>query len=170
MGTYVDFWQVTGDALDFALSSLGIEDNALRQRLMDLYLRLDTFPEITDMLTSLKDAGIKAAILSNGSPDMLAAAVDGAGLGALFDAVFSVDELGIYKPDPRVYQLAVDGLGVEAGRICFMSSNSWDANGAANFGFKVVWCNRYGQRRERLPGEMAAEITNLAELPPLLGL
>ncbi len=170
MGAYIEFWQVTGDALDFAMSSLEIEDDALRKRLMDLYLRLDTFPEIKDMLASLKGAGVKTAILSNGSPDMLAAAVEGAGLGELLDDVISVHDLGIYKPDPRVYQLAVDGLGVSAERICFMSSNSWDANGAAAFGFRVVWCNRYGQRPERLPGEFAHEITNLAELPVLLGI
>ena len=170
MGAYIEFWQVTGDALDFAMSSLDIEDDALRKRLMDLYLRLDTFPEIKDMLASLKGAGVKTAILSNGSPDMLAAAVEGAGLGELLDDVISVHDLGIYKPDPRVYQLAVDGLGVSAERICFMSSNSWDANGAAAFGFRVVWCNRYGQRPERLPGEIAHEITNLAELPVLLGI
>jgi 2-haloacid dehalogenase len=170
MGSYADFWQVTGDALDFSLSSLDIDDPALRQRLMDLYLRLDTFPEIAEMLQALKTAGIRTAILSNGSPDMLTSAVEGAGLQNLLDEVFSVDSLSVFKPDPSVYQLAVDGLGVDAGRICFMSSNAWDASGAANFGFRVVWCNRYGQRPERLPGDIIHEVTTLAELPGLLGI
>lgn len=170
MGKYVDFWRVTGDGLDYALESLGLEDARLRRRLMDLYLRLDTFPEVTPMLRRLKEGGVKAAILSNGSPDMLRSAVDGAGLGALLDVVISVDSLRIYKPHPSVYQLAVDALGVPAPRICFMSSNAWDANGGAAFGFKVVWVNRYGQKPERLPGEPAAVIPTLAELPALLGL
>ena len=137
---------------------------------MDVHLHLDTFPEIKGMLSSLKEAGYKTAILSNGSPDRLDAAVEGAGLGALLDDVILVHDLGIDKPDPRSYRLAADGLGVEAGRICFLSSNSWDANGAAAFDFQVVWCNRYGQRPERLPGEIADEIANLAELPSRLGL
>ena len=170
MGEYVEFWQITGDALDYAMESLGIEDAALRQKLMDLYLRLDTFPEIKDMLARLKDGGMKTAILSNGSPDMLKSAVEGAELGGLLAAVISVDGLRIYKPHPSVYQLAVNALDVPADGICFMSSNAWDANGAAAFGFRVVWCNRYAQKPERLPGEPVQMITTLAELPALLGL
>ena len=170
MGKYVEFWQITGDALDYAMESLGIEDAALRQKLMDLYLRLDTFPEIKDMLARLKDGGMKTAILSNGSPDMLKPAVEGAGLGGLLDAVISVDSLRVYKPHPTVYHLAVDSLNVPADRICFMSSNAWDASGAAVFGFRVVWCNRYGQKPERLPGKPVHTVITLAELPALLGL
>jgi 2-haloacid dehalogenase len=169
MGTYADFWQVTGEALDFSLASLDIEDPDLRNKLMDLYLRLDPFPEIEGMLRTLTEAGIRTAILTNGSPEMVSATVDGAGLADLFDAVYSVDALSIYKPHPAVYQMAVDGLSVEADRICFMSSNAWDVAGAASFGFRVVWCNRYGQRPERLPGEFVHEVTTLAELPGLLG-
>ena len=170
MGEYVEFWQITGDALDYAMESLGIEDAALRQKLMDLYLRLDTFPEIKDMLARLKDGGMKTAILSNGSPDMLKSAVEGAQLGELLDAVISVDGLRVYKPHPTVYQLAVDSLDVPADGICFMSSNAWDASGAAAFGFRVVWCNRYAQKPERLPGKPVHTVTTLAELPALLGL
>ena len=114
--------------------------------------------------------GLKTAILSNGSPDMLTAAVASAGLGESLDALLSVEEVGIFKPDPRVYQLAVDRLEVPASRICFLSSNAWDANGAAHFGFKVAWLNRFGQQPENLPGEPSAVITTLAELPGLLGL
>jgi 2-haloacid dehalogenase len=166
---HADFWQVTGDALDFALESLAIKDATLRSRLMDLYLRLDAFPEVPAMLKRLKSMGLKTAILSNGSPTMLRAAVAGAKIERLLDAVLSVEEVGIYKPHPKVYQLAVGRLGLEAGAISFQSSNAWDAYGASAFGMRVVWCNRYGQRPERLPGKPDYEIKSLAELPVLLG-
>ncbi len=170
MGHYVDFWRVTGDALDYALETHGVDDATLRERLMACYLELAAYPEVKDVLARLKGAGVKCAILSNGAPEMLAAAVRNSGIDDLLDAVLSVDELGVYKPHPTVYRLAVDRLGVEAGRIAFQSSNAWDANGAAAFGFRVAWVNRFGQRAERLPGPAAAELTTLSELPPLLGL
>ena len=170
MGAYADFWQVTGEGLDFALAANGIEDAALRQRLMDLYLGLDAYPDVPDALDCLRAGGRKTAILSNGAPNMLRAAVDSADLASRLDAALSVDELRVFKPDPRVYQLAVDRLGVEAGRICFVSTNGWDAAGAAYFGFKVAWLNRFGQQPERLPSAPAAVIGTLAELPDLLGL
>jgi 2-haloacid dehalogenase len=113
-GRHADFWQVTGDALDFALETLNIDKPALRDRLMTLYLTLDPFPEVAGVLQALKADGLKVAILSNGSPRMLDAAVQGAKLAALIDAVLSVEEVGVYKPHPKVYQLAVDHLGVPA--------------------------------------------------------
>ena len=170
MGAYVDFWQVTGAGLDYALAANGVEDAELRRRLMDLYLNLDAYPDVADALDRLRAGGKKTAILSNGAPNMLRAAVETAGLGGRLDAVLSVDELGTFKPDPRVYQLAVDRLGIAAERICFVSTNGWDAAGAAYFGFKVAWLNRFGQQPERLPGAPAAVIETLAELPDLLGL
>ena len=170
MQEYVEFWQVTGDGLDYALAVLGIEDDALRQRLMDIYMRLDAYPEVKDVLTALKVGGLKTAILSNGSPKMLSSAVENAGINEVLDDTFSVDSIGIYKPHPSVYQMAVDGLGVNAARICFMSSNAWDAAAAANFGFRVVWVNRFGQPQERIPGDPEQVIQTLETLPPLLGL
>lgn len=167
-GRHADFWQVTGDALDFALETLSIDQPSLRDRLMTLYLTLETFPEVPDVLRRLKAAGLKTAILSNGSPTMLGSAVRNARLDGLFDAVLSVEEVGVYKPNPRVYQLAVDRLDVPASGISFQSSNAWDAHAASAFGMKVVWCNRYGQRRERLPGDPDREIKSLAELPELV--
>ena len=168
-GRHADFWQVTGDALDFALETLGLDDPRLRARLMDLYLSLDVFPEVPAMLQRLKAAGLKTAILSNGSPDMLGAAVNKAGIGDLLDAVLSVELAGVYKPHRRVYRLAVDRLAIPAGAISFQSSNAWDAYAASAFGMRVVWCNRYGQRPERLPGKPDREIESLAELPALVG-
>ena len=124
MGEYVDFWRVTGDGLDYAMATLGIGGD-VRPRLMDLYMRLDAYGEVKDVLSRLKAADIKTAILSNGTPSMLEAAVKNAGIHDLLDDVLSVDSIGVYKPHPRVYRLAVDGLGLPAGRICFMSSNAW---------------------------------------------
>jgi len=169
MGVHANFWQVTGEALDFALAANGFDDPALHARLMALYRELDPYPEVADVLGALKAAGCKTAILSNGAPEMLQAAVDSAGLGDLLNAVLSVEAVGVYKPDPRVYQLAPEALGVGPHEICFQSSNAWDAVGAAQFGFRVAWVNRAGQPRERLPAQPDAELRTLAELPPLLG-
>jgi 2-haloacid dehalogenase len=166
---HADFWQVTGDGLDFALETLGLQKPALRERLMNLYLTLEPFPEVPDVLKRLKAAGMRTAILSNGSPKMLAAVVSASKLDPLLNAVLSVEEAGVFKPHASVYQLAVDRLGVPASAISFQSSNAWDAYAAKAFGMQVVWCNRYGQRPERLPGTPDREIKSLAELPPLVG-
>jgi 2-haloacid dehalogenase len=169
-GRHADFWQVTGDALDFTLETLGISDPGVRERLMNLYRTLDCFPEVPDVLAQLKRAGFATAILSNGAPGMLADAVAGAKLQDVLDHVLSVEEVGVFKPHPRVYRLAVDRLGVSASAIAFQSSNAWDAYAASAFGMRVVWCNRYGQRHERLPGNPDSEIRTLADLPQLLQL
>lgn len=168
-GRYANFWQVTGDALDFTLDSLGIASPGLRTRLMDLYLTLTAFPEVPETLRKLRTAGFVTAILSNGTPDMLDAVVRGAGLTGLFDTVLSADAVGVYKTHPRVYEYALAQLGVRADQVSFQSSNGWDAFAASDFGMRVVWCNRYGQRRERLPGSPDHEVRSLAELPALLG-
>ena len=167
-GRHADFCQVTGDALDFALETLELWEDGLRDRLMSLYLTLAAFPEVPEVLRRLKAAGLRTAILSNGTPAMLQAVVESAGIGTLLDLVLSVEEAGIYKPHPKVYQLATDRLSLAPGAILFLSSNAWDAYAASAFGLRVAWCNRYGQRRERLPGAPDREIRNLAELPALL--
>ncbi len=167
-GRHADFWQVTGDALDFTLEAMGRKDPALRERLMNLYLTLAPFPEVPETLRRLRAVGMCTAILSNGSPAMLAPLVEAAGIGGLLDAVMSVEEAGVFKPSPKVYQLAVDRLGVRPDEIVFLSSNGWDAYAASAFGMHVVWCNRYSQPRERLPGNPDREIRSLAELPGLL--
>lgn len=169
MGEYRDFWQLTGDALDYALARTGVEPGTIRDRLMDAYLSLDAYPEVPAMLGRLKAAGLKTAILSNGEPNMLEAAVNGAGLSGLLDDVLSVDGLKIYKPHSSVYQLAVDRLGVKADSIAFQSSNAWDVHGSAVFGFRPVWINRFGAPVERLPGGAEHEMTDLTRLPDLLG-
>jgi 2-haloacid dehalogenase len=169
-GRHADFWQVTGDALDFTLETLGIPDPGVRDRLMSLYRTLDCFPEVPDVLARLKRTGFATAILSNGAPGMLEDAVTSAKLQDVLDHVISVEEVGVFKPHPSVYQRAVDRLGVPASAIAFQSSNAWDAYAASAFGMRVVWCNRYGQRRERLPGAPDREIRTLSDLPQLLQL
>ena len=149
---YADFWQVTGDALDFALDSLALADPGLRESLMRLYLELQPFAEVPEVLAALKARGLTVAILSNGTPAMLASAVGRAGLADVVDRIFSVDAVGAYKTDRRVYQYALDELALSAREVVFLSSNGWDAYAASAFGLPVVWVNRYGQRPERLPG------------------
>jgi 2-haloacid dehalogenase len=169
MGRHADFWQVTGEALDYALARAEV-DASVREPLMQAYLTLEAYPEVGDVLRRLRAAGLKLAILSNGEPAMLAAAVENAGIGALLNAVISVEEAGVYKPDPRVYRLAVDRLAVRADQIAFQSSNAWDVNGAACFGLRPVWINRFGAPAERLPGEAEHKLRDLSGLPGLLGI
>ena len=166
---HADFWRVTGDALDYALETLGIADAMLRERLMACYLQLDVFSEVPAVLEQLRAAGFKTAILSNGTPGMLRSATENAGIAHLFDAVISVEEAGVFKTDPRVYQLALERFALSADAICFQSSNAWDAYAASAFGMRVVWCNRYAQKRERLPGTPDFEVATLADLPALVG-
>ncbi|MFQ5939219.1 MAG: haloacid dehalogenase type II [Alphaproteobacteria bacterium] len=170
MGRHIDFWQVTGDALDYAMAVHDVADEGLRGRLMESYLSLASYPEVTSVLERLTQAGMTTAILSNGAPEMLDAAVKSAKIGSLLDAVLSVEEVGVFKPHPSAYQLAVDSLGVKAERICFLSSNAFDVAGAAAFGFRVAWVNRFRQRPERLPGTPEVELTSLAGLLEALGL
>ena len=167
-GAYADFWQVTGEALDFALESLGLAAPALHGRLMELYLTLDAYPEVAATLRALRGAGFTTAILSNGTPRMLDAAVAAAGLGDLLDAVLSVDAVRAFKTHPSVYDYGLKQLGLGAREVSFQSSNGWDAYAASAFGMRVVWCNRSGQGRERLPGAPDFEIRTLADLPALL--
>jgi 2-haloacid dehalogenase len=136
---------------------------------MELYLTLEPYPEVPEVLRRLRAAGLKTAILSNGTPRMLEALVAGAGLQGQFDALLSVEQAGVYKPHARVYRLALDTLGLPARAISFQSSNGWDAYGASAFGMQVVWCNRSRQQPERLPGAPDRVVDTLAALPALVG-
>ena len=161
MERYVNFGQVTQDALDYALASHGIQDGGLRQDLMNAYQKLSCYPEVPETLGKLKHHGLGTAILSNGSLEMLEAAVRNSSLEELLDGVYSVDTIRIFKPDPQVYQLAVDQFGCDPKEILFFSSNAWDVCGSATFGFQTVWVNRFGQAPERLPGNPVLEIKTL---------
>jgi 2-haloacid dehalogenase len=169
MGAYAKFWQVTGEALDHCLAAQGIAEPAVREKLMGAYLALDAFPEVPAMLDRLKVAGKRLAILSNGNPEMLEPMFAASGLADRFEAVLSVDAAGIFKPDARTYRLVEQRCGVAPAKVCFLSSNCWDAHGAAHFGFATVWINRGGAPDDRLPGAPVAELRDLSRLPCLLG-
>ena len=169
MGVHADFWHVTGDALDFSLEALKIEDVGLRDELMTLYLKLDAYPDAVEALKFLRAKGKRMAILSNGSPSMLDSAVRAAGLEKSFDMILSVEDVGIYKPSRRVYRHAMQKLQIQdAPSICFVSANSWDAQAAAQFGFQVVRLARSGGQDDRIPGKAAARIESLSELAGLI--
>ena len=165
MGHYADFSTITRAALQHACLALGLPlDGKAADRMMAAYENLALFPDARDALRGLD--GFKLAILSNGSPAMLEPLVRNAGLDAVITSIISVDEIRIYKPDPRVYQLAVDRLGVRKNEIAFVSSNYWDAAGARNFGFHVFWINRTGAHADALgaaPDRTLAKLTELLE-------
>lgn len=163
-----DFWRLTEEALAWAAARHHVTDTGLLAEVLQAYRQLTAYPEVPAVLARLAAQGIPRAILSNGEPGMLNDAVAHAGLAPHLDAVLSVESVGVFKPDHRVYQLAVDRFGGEAGSIAFVSSNPWDAFGAASFGFRVFWVNR-----NRLPAEydlhsLATELPDLTSLPDRL--
>ncbi len=169
-GEYVSFWQVTQDGLDWALEANGLAGDAeLRARLLALYWELAAYPEVPAMLSALKAAGLNTAILSNGSPDMLDGAVASAGIGAMLDAVLSVDTLRIFKPAPQVYELVCAHFDCPPDQVLFVSSNCWDAVAAQGFGFNAVWVNRAGEPMDRLGHEPFATRDDLTSIPDLAG-
>jgi 2-haloacid dehalogenase len=169
MGAHADFWQVTADALDYAMEDRGLNDPGLRQRLLDLYFNLACYPEAPQMLRRLKEAGFVTGILSNGAPAMLEAACRSSGIAPLIDHLISVEDVGIYKPDPRIYRLAMERLVLPAGAIAFHSSNGWDIHAGKRAGFYAIWINRSGQPPERLPNPPDVTLRSLEEVPSILG-
>jgi 2-haloacid dehalogenase len=167
-GLYEPFWELTEKALDYALARYPSADPAVRTLLLDAYRQLDAYREAPGVLTSLREQGLRTAILSNGDPDMLATAVASAGLDGLFDAVFSVDAAKIFKTSPRTYQLAVSALGLNAEEIAFVSSNRWDIAGATAFGFPSVWVNRSGFPDEYPALQPVAAVRDLGGLAAVL--
>lgn len=164
MGAHADFAQVTVEALDYALSHYRVENAALREQLLRLYLALDAYPDAADALNALRERRMITGILSNGSPGMLQHAVGSAMLGDLLDHVISVEDVGIYKPHPSVYGLVEQRLGMARDAVAFVSANGWDAAGAAHFGFNVIHLNRTGVAPENLPGAPLLTVGSLAEV------
>ncbi|HST74114.1 MAG TPA: haloacid dehalogenase type II [Acetobacteraceae bacterium] len=163
-----DFFTLTTEALHWVAARHGIADRALLADVLDAYRRLSAYPEVPDVLRRLRAGGIGRAILSNGEPSMLADAVGAAGIDRLLDAVLSVEAVGVYKPDPRVYRLASDQFGLAAAEMAFVSSNAWDAFGARVFGFRVFWVNRSGQPDEYGLRGSVQELPDLSGLPDAL--
>lgn len=168
MGRYDNFWKITEDALVFSCRSLGLPCSAeSHRRLMEIYLSLPAFPEVKPALEQL--AVLPLSILSNGTPEMLAAVVAANGMAQFFSHVFSVDSLQIYKPRPEVYQHAVDNLGVPRESIGFVSSNFWDIAGATNFGFQTFWLSRSSVVPDELGITPSASLRDLSELQEMIG-
>jgi 2-haloacid dehalogenase len=168
MGRYQDFWATTGDALDYAVDRLGIVvDDPARARLLGAWLDVRPYPEVPEALAAL--APRRLAVLSNGNPAMLEAGLAAAALRDRFDHVLSVDDLGVYKPHPSVYELALKAFGLPAERILFVSSNAWDAAGARSFGLPVAWVNRAGAPLERLGAPPDLVVPDLAALADAVG-
>jgi 2-haloacid dehalogenase len=163
-----DFARLTDEALAFVAERHGIADAALLADLSAAYRQLEAYPEVPGVLQELRAGGRATAILSNGEPHMLSEGVAAAGLTALLDDVLSVESVGVFKPDPRVYRLATDRFAVPPSRIAFVSSNAWDAFGALGFGFRVAWINRAGQPDEYGLRGRASELHDLSALPALL--
>lgn len=167
MGRHTDFWTVTQDGLDWALEAAGLSDPDLRERLLALYRELQAYPEVPAMLADLKDRGLATAILSNGSPDMLAGAVASAGIGEFLDDTLSVESVGVFKPDARVYRLVTARFGCPPDDVLFVSSNGWDAAAASGFGFRTAWVNRAGQPMDRLPARPHHVLSDLSPIPEI---
>ena len=169
VGAHADFWQVSRDALDYAFEALEINEVGLAEELMTGLLALETFPDAAGAVQALRSRGKRLAILSNGSPSMLDSMLRRVGWDKTFEHVLSVEEVGIYKPSRRVYRLAMQKFGLQdAPSVCFVSGNGWDAHSAAQFGFQAVRIKRSSVPDDRLPGKLAATITNLSELSDLV--
>jgi len=166
-GQHCDFWRVTQDGLDWAMEASELDDISLRERLLALYWELAAYPEVPGMLAALKARGLKTAILSNGSPDMLQGAVISAGLDALLDATLSVETVGVFKPHARVYDLVGAHFGCPNSDVLFVSSNGWDACGAAGYGFQTAWVNRAAAPLDRLYAKPHHVLTDLTPIPDL---
>jgi len=171
MNRYIDFDRVTALALDYSLAEIGANLDAAAQRtLCDGWLSLQPHPDATLALEAVRSRSKRAAVLTNGTMATAKRALANSGLDSLLTDVWSVDEVRRFKPAPEVYEIAVRGLGLPKERIGFVSSNGWDATGAAAFGFEVVWCNRGGLPNETLPPRPAHIVTSLENLVEILHL
>lgn len=165
---HTDFWTVTQNGLDYALAAHGFSDDSeLRERLLALYWELEAYNEVPEMLTKLQADGLQTAILSNGSPEMLDGAVKSAGLSTMLNDVISVEDVGVFKPDARVYQLVCDRLNCDTNQVLFVSSNGWDVAGATKFGFQTVWINRAVEPQDVLPWIPKVTLKTLHDIPKL---
>ena len=168
MNEYVDFWEITSNALDYAMEVLNIKNIKLRDQLLELYLKLEAYPEVKKVLEKLKDKKFRTGILSNGSKKMLDSAVKNAKIENLLDVVISVEECKIYKPSSKVYDLVEIKTDIHKDKVTFFSSNAWDMHAAANYGFKTIWVNRFQGKLERLPGKPNAIVKSLDNIDQLI--
>jgi len=163
MKKHKNFWQITEDSLDKSMETFQI-DKSLRNDLLSLYKELSTYPEVKNVLENLKKKSFKLAILSNGTPELLNHLVKSSDLENLFDDIFSVEEVKIYKPDPKVYDIPVNKYKVSKGEITFLSANTWDVSGAGNYGYNSIWVNRNNSVFDKLDYKPKNEVKNLKQL------
>ena len=168
MNEYINFWNITEDALEYAMESLNMKNEELKNKLLDLYLKLEAYPEVEKVLTQLKKEGYQTGILSNGSEDMLASAVKNAKLENLLDKVLSVEKCKVYKPSSKVYDLVEKEFKINKINCAFFSSNAWDMHAAAHYGFKTIWVNRFEGNLEKLPGKPYKIVQSLEKIVDIL--
>ena len=163
MKRHKNFWQVTSDSLDKSMNAFNI-DKSMRNELLDLYKTLNTFPEVKDVLNKLKEKNYKLAILSNGTPALLNELVKSSNIENIFDDVFSIEEVGIYKPDSRVYDIPVKKYQIQKNEVAFLSANTWDVSGGGNYGYNAIWVNRNNNIFDNLDYKAKNEVKNLNHL------
>ena len=168
MNAYIDFWQITSDSLDYAMDTLNINNKNLRSNLLKLYLKLEAYSEVKEVLEKLKEEGFKTGILSNGSKKMLDSAVKNADISGLLDEVISVEECKVYKPSNKVYELVEIKMGIKKEQVLFFSSNAWDMHAASNYGFNSIWVNRFNAKLERLPGKPLKIVNSLEKINKII--
>tara|TARA_B100000401_G_scaffold216417_1_gene146086 strand:- start:254 stop:916 length:663 start_codon:yes stop_codon:yes gene_type:complete len=167
MNRHKDFWKITEDSLDKSMKAYSIE-SSMKDELLSLYKILSTFPEVKDVLKSLKDKKYKLAILSNGTPSLLNELVKSNHLDKIFDDIFSIEEVGIYKPATKVYDIPVKKYEIQKNNICFLSANTWDVSGSGNYGYNSIWVNRNNSIFDNLDYKPTYQVKNLEEIINLL--
>ena len=167
MKRHKDFWQITEDSLDKSMSVYNI-DKSLRDDLLNLYKVLSPYPEVEEVLKSLKKKNLKLCILSNGTPELLNELVSSNNLKNLFDKIFSIEEVKVYKPDARVYELPIKKFNIQPKEITFLSANTWDVSGGGNYGYNSIWVNRNNSQFDFLDYQPKNEISNLSHLLDIL--
>ena len=167
MKRHKDFWQVTEDSLDKSMKTYEI-DSSMRNELLNLYKILSPFKEVPEVLKSLKDKNLKLAVLSNGTPSLLNELVKSSNLENIFDDIFSIEEVGVYKPDSKVYDIPIKKYNIKKNEVAFLSANTWDVSGGGNYGYNSIWVNRNNNIFDNLDYDPKYKIKNLSELLPLI--
>jgi len=163
MNRHKDFWQVTEDSLDKSMKAFEI-DTSMKNELLNLYKVLSPFPEVPEVLKKLKDKNYKLGILSNGTPSLLNELVKSNNLDNIFDDIFSIEEVGIYKPDSKVYDLPIKKYKIQNEEVAFLSANTWDVSGGGNYGYSSIWVNRNNNIFDNLDYKPKEEVKNLKQL------
>ena len=167
MNRHKDFWKITEDSLDKSIKVYKI-DNSLRDELLDLYKVLKPFSEVGQTLKTLRKSSYKLAILSNGTPSLLNELVNSNSLENIFDDIFSVEDVGVYKPHSKVYDIPINKYKIQKNEVVFLSANTWDVSGAGNYGYQSIWVNRSNNIFDKLDFTPKHEVSNLSELLDLI--